>query len=209
MACQLSKPFVCALELTSPTFTQPKPPAPPPCPPRNRLRYFFCGFLSLPHFWLFGWDTYIYILIPFSFLFPERTFWLFWNRLGMVDRRQTETHTIIEICSALLFYFILFPLTFFFFFVFFCFLTSFFRFRFGLSLVRFSSLVLSISLPLAPLASRWLVDKSCCGIDRKTVAPLSAMRPPLFRLPFLPFVARRGRVVSRSQQGRRRRHTKT
>ncbi len=99
MACQLSKPLVCcALELTSPTFTQPKPPA-PPCPQPSAL---FLLWVSPPPSVFVVWD--LYILIPFT-----RTHLLaFWNRLGMVEKRQTETHTIIEICSSpffLIFYF--------------------------------------------------------------------------------------------------------
>lgn len=100
MACQLSKPFVCcALELTSPTFSQPKPAA-PPCPQFSAA--FFIPILLWVHLFFF-------VLLGILIL-PERTFFFFWGESSWNGETERQ-HTIIEICRS--------PFSFFFLYIYF------------------------------------------------------------------------------------------
>lgn len=188
MACQLSKPFVCcALELTSPTFSQPKPAA-PPCPQFSAA--FFIPILLWVHlfFFLFCWVFWFFPNAP-SFFFEG-------NRLGM-ERQRDNTQLLRYAALLFLFFFI------FIFFGFLGFSFSFLFFFYDFISVRlvifhvffFLFFILSrlFWLPcLSPLFllrlsrhGRWLINHVAASIEKPS--PVVSDAVPLFRLPFPAF----------------------
>lgn len=98
MACQLSKPFVCcALELTSPTFSQPKP-ATPPCPQFSAA--FFIPILLWVHLFFFCFVGYSD---------SSRTHLLFFVREIVLEWRDRETtHNYWDMPLSFFFFFYIF-----------------------------------------------------------------------------------------------------
>lgn len=188
MACQLSKPFVCcALELTSPTFSQPKP-ATPPCPQFSAA--FFIPILLWVHLFFFCFVGYSD---------SSRTHLLFFLR-GIVlewrDRETTHNYWDMPLSFFFLFFIYLFSLDFWilafpFFFstISFQFVLLFFTFFFFLFFILSRLFWLPCLSPLFLLRlsrhGRWLINHVAASIEKPS--PVVSDAVPLFRLPFPAF----------------------